>query len=103
MSTITRGSWRRRALWNFDLKGGHGTATASHGSVCSIAYFIDGSRISMSFEADPTKQCGGITAGTFERRGDELTLSFTSAAFAGDVTYSKAFFKHPLHRISNPS
>jgi hypothetical protein len=90
-------------VWNFDLKAGHGTATASHGSVCGIAYFIDQARISLSFEADPTKQCGGLLVGTFERRGDVLTMSFINAAFAGDVKYNNAFFRNGLHRIGEPS
>ena len=88
-------------VWNFVLKGGRGTATASHGSVCGIAYFIDGARISVSFEADPTKQCGGLLAGTFERQGDQLTVSFTNAAFVGDVKYNNAFFKNGLHRVGD--
>ena len=90
-------------VWNFDLKAGRGTATAAHGSECGIAYFIDGARISLSFEADPTKQCGGLLAGTFERHGDALTLSFTDAASAGDVKYNRAFFRNGLHRIGEPS
>jgi TRAP-type C4-dicarboxylate transport system substrate-binding protein len=88
-------------VWNFDLEGGQGTATASHGTVCGMAYFIDGDRISLSFEADPTKQCGGLLAGTFGRHGDELTLLFTDAAVAGDVKYNTAFFKNGLHRIGD--
>ena len=90
-------------VWNFDLKGGHGTATATHGAVCGVAYFIDGPRISLSVEADPTKQCAGVSAGTFARHGDELTLAFTTANSAGDVIYGHAFFKHALHRVSDPT
>jgi TRAP-type C4-dicarboxylate transport system substrate-binding protein len=88
-------------VWNFDFDGGEGTATTSHGNTCGMAYFIDGARISLSFEADPTKQCGGVLAGTFERHGDELTVSFTTAAVAGDVKYNNAFFKNSLHRVGD--
>jgi hypothetical protein len=88
-------------IWTFVLRGGKGTAKGGTNGDCGVAYFIDGPRISLSFEADPTKQCGGLLAGTYERDGDTLTMKFTEDAVPSDLAYSNAFMGNGLHRIGD--
>jgi len=88
-------------VWTLVFNGGKGTAKGGKGVDCGVAYFIDGDRISVSFEADPTKDCGGLVAGTFKRDGDTLTMNFTEDAVSSDLAYSNAFVSNGLHRVGD--
>lgn len=65
-------------VWTVTLDHGMGNWSQPTGEPCVGNFSFAGNKVSLDFNVRPDNGCGGLTKGTFERKGDTVTFTWTN-------------------------